>query len=99
MKKAILMLTIVMPMILMAQNRAPEIKVDRPIIENKAYKYEYVIIRGIIDSEVNKRQEPVSPKKKVKKEETIPRISTTRFVYGAFFGKHYMLVLNHFLRF
>ena len=71
MKKVILMLVMVMPMMLMAQNRAPENKVDRPIIENKPYKYEYVIIRGIIDSEVTKRQEPVSPKKKAKKEETV----------------------------
>ena len=69
MKKAILILAIVMPMMLIAQNRAPENKVDRPIIENKPYKYEYVIIRGIIDSEVTKRQEPISPKKKTKKEE------------------------------
>ena len=70
MKKVILMLVMVMPMMLMAQNRAPENKVDRPIIENKPYKYEYVIIRGIIDSEVTKRQEPISPKKKAKKDET-----------------------------
>ena len=70
MKKVILMFVMVMPMMLMAQNRAPENKVDRPIIENKPYKYEYVIIRGIIDSEVTKRQEPISPKKKAKKDET-----------------------------
>ena len=36
MKKVILMLVMVMPMMLIAQNRAPENKVDRPIIENKA---------------------------------------------------------------
>ena len=70
MKKAIMMMAMILPMILMAQNRAPENKVDRPVIENKPYKYEYVIIRGIIDSEVTKRQESVSPKKKAKKEET-----------------------------
>ena len=70
MKKAIMMMAMILPMILMAQNRAPENKVDRPVIENKPYKYEYVIIRGIIDSEVTKMQESVSPKKKAKKEET-----------------------------
>ena len=70
MKKAIMMMAMILPMILMAQNRAPENKLDRPVIENKPYKYEYVIIRGIIDSEVTKRQESVSPKKKAKKEET-----------------------------
>ena len=70
MKKAILMLAMVMPMILTAQNRAPENNSDRPIIENKPYKYEYVIIRGIIDSEVTKSLEPVSPKKRSKKDET-----------------------------
>ena len=42
-----------LPMILMAQNRAPENKIDRPVIENKP-EYEYVIIRGIIDSEVTR---------------------------------------------
>ena len=71
MKKVILMLAIFMPMDLMAQNRAPENKVDRPIFENKKFKYEYVIIRGLIVSEVTKIQEPVSPKKKAKKEETV----------------------------
>ena len=39
------------------------------LLKIKPYKYEYVIIRGIIDSEVTKRQEPISPKKKTKKEE------------------------------
>ena len=75
MKKAIMMLAMVLPMMLMAQNRALENKSERPIIENKPYKYEYVIIRGIIDSEVTKRQESVSPKKKAKKEETMVEYS------------------------
>ena len=64
-----MMLAMVLPMMLMAQNRALENKSERPIIENKPYKYEYVIIRGIIDSEVTNRQESVSPKKKAKKED------------------------------
>ena len=70
MKKVILMLAMVLPVMLIAQNRTSENNSDRLIVENKPYKYEYVIIRGIIDSEVTKRQEPISPKKKAKKDET-----------------------------
>ena len=51
----------------MAQNRTSENNSDRLIVENKPYKYEYVIIRGIINSEVTKSLEPVSPKKRGKK--------------------------------
>lgn len=69
MKKVIMMLVMILPIMLMAQNRTLENKGDRPIIENKPYKYEYVIIRGIIDSEVSNIQVSVSPKKKAKKEE------------------------------
>ena len=72
MKKAIIMLAMVLPMILMAQNKNLENKGERPVIENKPYKYEYVIIRGIIDIEFSNRQEVVSPKKKGKKEEANP---------------------------
>lgn len=69
MKKVIMVLAMVLPIILMAQNRAIENKGDLPVIENKPYKYEYVIIRGIIDNELSNKQEVVSPKKKGKKEE------------------------------
>ena len=72
MKKVIIMLAMVLPMILMAQNKNLENKGERPVIENKPYKYEYVIIRGIIDIEFSNRQEVVSPKKKGKKEEANP---------------------------
>ena len=64
-----MVLAMVLPIILMAQNRAIENKGDLPVIENKPYKYEYVIIRGIIDNELSNKQEVVSPKKKGKKEE------------------------------
>ena len=73
MKKVIMMLAMVLPMMLMAQNRAPENKGDRPVIENKAVQYEYVIIRGVMDVESADRQEVVTPKKKGKKEEVNPR--------------------------
>ena len=72
MKKVIMMLGMVLPIILLAQNRAPENKGNHPVIENKPYKYEYVIIRGIIDIELSNKQEVVSPKKKGKKEEVNP---------------------------
>ena len=70
MKKVILMLVMVMPMTLIAQNRAPENKVDRPIIENKPYKYEYVIIRGIIELKLLIDKNRFHQKKKAKKDET-----------------------------
>ena len=67
------MLAMVLPIILMAQNRVPENKGDRPVIENKAVQYEYVIIRGVMNVESADRQEVVSPKKRGKKEELNPR--------------------------
>ena len=46
------MLAMVLPIVLFAQNNVSKQKLDRPVIENKPYKYEYVIIRGIIHQEM-----------------------------------------------
>ena len=42
-KKTIMMLAMVLPIVLFAQNNVSKQKLDRPVIENKPYKYEYVI--------------------------------------------------------
>ena len=47
-----MMLAMVLPIVLFAQNNVSKQKLDRPVIENKPYKYEYVIIRGIIHQEM-----------------------------------------------
>lgn len=72
MKKVIMILAMVLPVMLIAQNRAPEQKGDRIVIENKPIKYEYVIIRGLMDVDSNDKQEVVSPRKKGKREEVSP---------------------------
>ena len=48
-----MMLAMVLPIVLFAQNNVSKQKLDRPVIENKPYKYEYVIIRGIIHQEMH----------------------------------------------
>ena len=113
MKKVIMMLVMVLPTILMAQNRPPENKGDYPVIENKPFKYEYVIIRGIIDIELSNKQEVVSPKKKGKKEEANPiymnnvkgymkHIQKSRWAINFDFGrtksKEAQLVMKHFYK-
>ncbi len=73
MKKTIMILVMVLPMMVMAQKRAPENKGEHQIFESKPAHYEYVILRGLMDIEPTDRQEVVTPKKKGKKEEVKPK--------------------------
>jgi len=98
MKKTIMTLVMVLPIMVMAQKRAPENKGERQVIESKAAHYEYVIIRGLMYVEPADRQEVVVPKKKGKKEEVksrptgnvkeyIKHIQKSRWVINFDFGR------------
>lgn len=68
MKRIILIAVMLIPFLLLAQNRAPEQKRPQGLVENKKERFEYVIVRAMMDVEsIPNAEQVISPKKKVKK--------------------------------
>lgn len=68
MNRIILIAAMLIPFLLFSQNRAPEQKRPQGPVENKTERYEYVIVRAMMDVEsMPKAEQVISPKKKGKK--------------------------------